>query len=228
MLLSHKTLALIALIASVFLGPLNAQDDFDENSKINTNLGFPITLPANTTGDFTRFGTGVTAGAGYNFNSHNAFVGEFMWNWLYPTDASLTPLRDALQSTALNGHSNLFGLTANYKLEGRGRRFGGYVIGGGGLYYRNATLSASVTPPAGTACTTVWEWWGFTCSSGTVVVATHKSFSSAVFGGNFGGGFTIKVGSEPRYRMYFEARYHYIPDSTTPIRFIPVTTGIRF
>jgi len=103
------------------------------------------------------------------------------------------------------------------------------LIAGGGIYYRNASLSKTVTPPAGTTCASAWTWWGFTCSSGTVVVATtHTGFSDAVFGGNAGVGFTIKVGDAPRYRLYFEARYHYIPSSTFITRVIPVTTGIRF
>ena len=226
---SHRLLLGAILITFLGTTPLYGQYEYDENSKLNTNLGFPITIPAGKTSDFTKLGTGLVAGAGYNFNRYNAFVGEFMWNWLYPTDAALAPLRTALQSTDLNGHSNLFALTGNYRLEARGKRLGVYLIGGGGVYYRNASLSKTFTPPAGTTCTPVWTWWGYACSSGTVVVATaHTSFSDAVFGGNAGAGFTIKVGEAPRYRVYFEARYHYIPNSTPTTRFIPVTTGIRF
>lgn len=230
MRISYRLLLAASLITFLCATPLFGQYEYyDENSKLNTNLGFPVTVPAGSTSEFVTFGTGVVAGAGYNFNRYNAFVGEFMWNWLYPTDAALGPLRTALQSTDLNGHSNLFSLTGNYKLEARGKRVGAYLIAGGGVYYRNASLSKTVTPPAGTTCTSAWTWWGFTCSSGTVVVATtHTGFSDAVFGGNAGVGFTIKVGDAPRYRLYFEARYHYIPSSTFITRVIPVTTGIRF
>jgi Outer membrane protein beta-barrel domain len=226
-----KVLLAVAVIAAPLLKPMFAQDfdwDFDENSRLNTNLGFPVTVPVGSTSELTTLGTGVVAGAGYNFNQHHAFVGEFMWNWLYPTDASLSPLQGALQSSELNGHSNLFVLTANYRFELRGRIFGTYLIGGGGLYYRNASLTQAVTPAAGTPCTQVWQWWGFRCSSGTVVVSqTRSGFSSAVFGGNAGIGFTIHVG-EPRYRLYFEGRYHYAPDENFTLRFIPITVGIRF
>ena len=228
----HKPIVLplvLLLLVCFCTTSLAAQQEYDENSKLNTNIAFPVTLPAGQTSHLALLGTGMTTGAGYNLNQHHAFVGEFMWNWLYPTDESLTPLRNAIQSTDLNGHSNLFVLTANYRYEMRGRRFGGYAIGGGGLYYRNASLSRAVTVPAGTPCAPAWQWWGFSCSSGVVIVnQVHSSFSSPEAGWNAGAGFTIKVGEEPRYRLYFEARYHYVPSSTLPLRMIPLTTGIRF
>jgi hypothetical protein len=220
-------LATLVFILGMLPLALEAQE-FDENSKLNTNLGFPFTVPVGTASDVSSLGTGFTTGAGYNFNQHHAFVGEFMWNWLYPTDESLTPLRQALGSSELNGHSNLFVLTGNYRFEVRGHRLGGYFIGGPGLYYRNADLTTNVTPPPGTACSPVWQWWGYRCSSGVVAANSTSSFASAVLGGNAGVGFTIAVG-EPRYRLYFEARYHYAPfGNNTSMRFIPITTGIRF
>ena len=225
---SSRNLLLLLLITLLFQCSLQSQE-YDENSRLNTNLAFPVTVPVSNTSHLVRMGTGATAGAGYNFTHNHAFVGEIMWNWLYPTDESLAPLRNALGSTALNGHSNLFSFSANYRFEMRGKRFGGYVIGGPGLYYRNADLSAQVTPLPGTPCTPVWQWWGYECSSGIVVVQNHSTFSSSVLGGNFGGGLTVKVGSETRYRVYFEARYHYAPfENNATIRFIPITTGIRF
>lgn len=226
MIRASRILLTIAFVTATLSLPLSAQD-LDEDSKLNTNLGFPVTVPVSTMSQLTNLGTGVVAGAGYSFNQHHAFVGEFMWNWLYPTDQSLAPLRTALPSGGLNGHSNLFTLTANYRYEVRGQRFGAYFIGGAGLYYRNASLTQTVTAPAGTACTPVWQWWGYRCASGVVVNQTNSSFSSSIFGGNAGAGLTIKVG-EPRYRLYVEARYHYAPDNTFNLRFIPITTGIRF
>lgn len=221
----------IALILSPFLSSAFAQyeDDFDPDSKLNTNLGFPVTVPVSLTSDLAKLGTGVVVGAGYNFNQHHAFVGEFMWNWIYPTDESLAPLRPATAFGDLNGHSNLFVGTANYRFELRGRHLGTYFIGGGGIYYRNASRTEVVTPAPGTPCTLVWQWWGFRCSSGTVLVQqTSSTFPSAVFGGNAGIGITFNIPGEPRYRMYVEARYHYAPGTPFDLRFIPITTGIRF
>ncbi len=222
-----RVLLTLTFIAAVISLPLTAQE-YDENSHLNTHLAFPVSVPVGSTSQFVQWGTGVTGGAGYNFNKNNAFVGELMWNWLYPTDQSLSPLRDALAAGGLNGHSNFFAFTANYKFEMRGRKFGGYIIGGPGLYYRNASLSAQVTPAAGTPCTNAWLWWGFDCAGGVVLVKSHSTFDSSALGGNAGAGFTIKVGPEPRYRLFFEARYHYAPLTNFPVRMIPITTGIRF
>lgn len=230
MLSLRMALRTFVWLTAVFAGtlPLPAQE-YDENSRANTNLAFPVTVPLGQMGKFARLGTGVVTGAGYNFDRHNALIGEFMWNWLYPTEESLTPLRTALQRPDLNGHGNLFTLTANYRLEKRGPVFGAYLIGGGGLYYRNASIvERTGTVPPGTTCVPAWLWWGFSCSSGIVAVSQARTgFSSAVPGWNAGGGFTIQM-RESDYRFYFEARYHYAPGSPFAIRMIPITTGIRF
>jgi len=225
--LTAPVFILVTMVGMLPVAPLAAQE-FDESSRVNTNLGLPFTVPIGTASGVATLGTGVTFGAGYNFNQHHGLVGEFMWNWLYPTGESLAPLRQALGSDQLNGHSNLFVLTGNYRFEMLGHRYGGYFIGGPGLYYRNADLTAHVTPLPGTQCTPVWQWWGYRCSSGVVVASQTSSFAGAVLGGNVGAGFTINVG-EPRYRLYFEVRYHYAPfGNNNTIRFIPITTGIRF
>jgi len=231
MLRIGRILLVLAIAIVLLPSVLYAQvydDEFDPESKLNTNIAFPITVPVSSTSDFTHFGTGMIVGAGYNFNRHHAFVGEFMWNWLYPTEESLQPLRPATAKGDLNGHSNLFAFTANYKYELRGPRIGTYFIGGVGFYYRNASRTESVSPPPGTACTPVWQWWGFGCSAGTVNMdQTNSSFPSSTIGGNAGMGITFSLPDQPRYRMYVEARYHYAP-GTFHLRLIPVTVGIRF
>jgi hypothetical protein len=227
MLRARKFLLAIAAVIAPLLNPLFAQE-LDSDNKLNSNIGLPVTIPVGSTSDFTHVGTGIVTGAGYNFNRHHAFVGEFMWNWLYPTEESLNPLRPNTPTGNLNGHSNLFVLTANYRLEFGGQRFGGYFIGGVGYYYRNASRTEVVTPPAGTACTPVWQWWGFACSGGTVAVSqTNSSFPGGVMGGNAGTGIILRPSGESHYRIYIEARYHYAPGNTFNLRFIPVTIGIR-
>ena len=228
MLGAGRVLVALAVLFALSIGSLCAQE-FEADNKLNANMGFPVTVPVGSTSDFTHLGSGIVVGTGYNFNRHHAFVGEFMWNWLYPTEESLAPLRPATQEGDLNGHSNLFVVTANYRLEFRGQRFGTYFIAGGGYYYRNASRTETVTPPAGTACTAVWQWWGFTCSGGTVNVdQTSSSFPRGVFGGNAGMGITISIPDAPHYRIYIEARYHYAPGDTFDLRFIPITIGARF
>jgi len=92
-------------------GPGNDDPSFTDN------LGLTTSLPLHPTSQFMSAGLGVNAGAGYNFDRRNALIGEFMWNWLYPTDAALQPIRIAAQSPNIGGHGNLFALTANYKFE---------------------------------------------------------------------------------------------------------------
>ena len=208
---------------------LSAQeDDFDENSRLNTNIAVPVVVPVNPTARFTNFGLGFTAGAGYNLSRRNAFVGEFMWNRLFPSNSAITPLRVALHSRSLKGYGNLLAFTGNYKFELRGKSLGTYFIGGGGFYYRSVSLSQEVVTGTTIACTPEWVFWGFVCSSGVVSSdQTLASTSSAAPGFNAGMGFTIKVG-EPRYRLYFEARYHYAATTPANTQLIPITFGIRF
>jgi hypothetical protein len=208
---------------------LSAQEyDFDENSRLNTNIAVPVVAPVNPTARFTNFGVGFTAGAGYNMSPRNAFVGEFMWSRLFPSNSAITPLRVALHSRSLKGYGNLLAFTGNYKFELRGKSLGTYFIGGGGFYYRSVTLSQEVVTGTAIACTPEWVFWGFVCSSGVVSSdQTLASTSSAAPGFNAGMGFTIKVG-EPRYRLYFEARYHYAATTPANTQLIPITFGIRF
>jgi hypothetical protein len=222
------TLATLLVVASCST-LLSAQDeDFDENSKLNTNLGMALAVPVNPTARFTHFGFGFTLGAGYNMTRRNAFIGEFLWNRLYPSNSALAPLRQALHTRNLNGHGNLIAVTGNYRYELRGSTLGAYLIGGVGFYYRNVSLDHEVVTGTTTTCTPEWIFWGFTCTSGVVSSdQTLASTSSAAAGFNGGMGFTIKV-SEPRYRIYIEARYHYAATSPSNTQLIPITFGVRF
>jgi hypothetical protein len=140
----------------------------------------------------------------------------------------MAPLRQALHDGTLNGHGNLYAFTANYRFELRGRALGTYFIAGGGFYYRNAELSQHVVTGTQTSCTREWLFFGFTCTNGTVSSdQTLAKASSGTLGANGGMGFTVKVG-EPRYRLYFEARYHYAPTTRLNTQIIPITVGIRF
>jgi hypothetical protein len=228
MLRACKVLLAIAVLIAMPLGSVFAQE-IETDNKLNSHIAFPVIIPVSSTSDFAHVGTGFVTGAGYNFTPHHAFVGEFLWSWLYPTEESLDPIRPATAKGDLNGHSNLFVLTANYRFELRRRGVGTYLIAGAGYYYRNASRTEVVAPLAGTACTPVWRWWGFTCTGGTVDVnQTSSSFPGGVFGGNAGLGLTFTIPNEPHYRMYVEARYHYAPGGTFDLRFIPITIGVRY
>src|ERR1700761_1416999 len=212
----------------VFLGialassqPLLAQ--CGDDCKVNTNLAAVITVPVSQTARVASIGWGTVAGVGYSLNKQNALIGEFMWNRVSNSSGSLQPLQAAEPSVHLTGNSDIFTLTGNYRFELRGRLLGTYLIGGGGWYLRNTSLSAKVTAGAATPCAPVWLWWGFTCSSGMVNPnQSLESSHSNALGANLGIGFTVRVVQSP-YRLYSEARYHYIPQKNINAQFVAAT-----
>jgi Outer membrane protein beta-barrel domain len=214
------------LIASCAL--LSQEEEGDDNSKLNTNLGVPISGHLNPMAKFSNFGLGATAGAGYNFTRRHAFVGEFMWNHLFVNGNALAPIRAALQNPTLGGKGELFSLTGNYRFELRGQTLGTYFIAGGGLYHRDASLSQKVTTGNNITCEPTWEWWGFSCTSGTVGSnQTLRSTSSSALGVNGGIGFTARTGEAP-YRVYIETRYHFAPTKSINTQLVVLTIGIRY
>jgi hypothetical protein len=216
----------LALMTAAWTTPLYAQE---ESEKINSNLGFSIATPLNPTAQFTSPGWGFTAGAGYNFSQHHSIIGEVMWDRLYATDNAIGAIRAVVpQSSGLSGHNSIFAVTANYRFELRGKSRGVYFIGGGGWYYRSASLSREVTTGTTTTCTPEFLWWGFSCESGVVTSnQTLASTHSSALGANGGVGFTVKVG-EPSYRFYVESRYHYAPNKRFSTQLVNITVGIRY
>jgi hypothetical protein len=205
-----------------------AQGEPDDDPKGNTNLGFTMSAPLNPLGQFATLGLGMSVGAGYNFTRRHAVVGEFMWNHLNVDNAAVNAIRDTLQNPFLNAKSDVFAFTANYRYELRGKALGTYFIGGGGLYYRNASLSQRVVTGSGITCTPVWLWWGFSCESGTVTAnQTVRGSSSNALGMNGGIGFTARVGDAP-YRIYVESRYHWAPNKGISTQLATITIGIRY
>src|SRR5258708_28846846 len=133
----------------------------NDDPSVPSNLGMPLSVPLNPTARFVSGGWGVDYGAGYNFTRRHAVIGEFMWNSLYASNEALQQVRAALQSSKVSGHGNLFAFTGNYRYELRGRTFGTYFIGGGGWYYRNASLSKPVPTGTTATCTPPRAWWRF-------------------------------------------------------------------
>jgi len=200
----------------------------NDNPRGTTSLGMPLSAPLGPTASHMSFGLGMNFSAGYNFDRRNALIGEFMWNWLYPTDQTLRPIHVALKTNKVSGHGNLFAFTGGYRLELRGRTLGAYSIIGGGWYYRTASLSRTL--PAGTTigCSPAWLWWGYDCSSGAVVGDLTEVHSNAgALGGNAGVGLTFRVGEAPS-RMYVEARYHFAPTKNVTTQLLTVNWGIRY
>jgi hypothetical protein len=207
---------------------LGAQETGNDDPSVTTSLGIPISAPLSPISRQLAGAWGVSSEIGYNFDRKNALIGEFMWNSLYPTNEALQPIRVALQSPHVNGHGNLFALTSEYRFELRGRSLGVYFIGGGGLYYRSASLSKPVPTGTTITCDPAWIWWGFSCTVGVVTNnATIASSSTRAFGANGGVGLTIRVGEAP-YRFFAESRYHFAPTKNVTTQLIVVTFGIRY
>jgi len=220
--------AILLAIALVPAQLLQAQDDCGDECKLNTNLATILSVPVNPSTQVLGAGWGFVGGAGYNFDRRNAFVGEFMWTRVYPSSGALQPLQMALQSKDLEGNSDLYAITGNYRFELRGRLLGAYLIGGGGWYYRNTWLSKEVNSGTGNVCTPVWRWFGYSCTSGVVNPNQPPVASTSnVLGANGGIGFTARVGEAP-YRVYVETRYHYAPTKNMSTQLIVVTLGIRY
>ena len=222
-----EILILICLVAVP--GSIRAQfEDGNDNPIVASNFGITTSLPLSSISRYASTGLGVDAGVGYNFDRRNALFGEFMYNWLYPTEAALQPLRVALQSPKVNGNGNLFATTANYKFELRGKLLGVYLIGGGGWYRRNTSYSKQIPVGTSITCDPVWVWWGYSCSSGLVTTnLTVANSTRDAFGANGGIGFTIRVGEAP-YRLYVESRYHYAPTKDIATHLLAFTFGIRY
>ena len=229
----HRVLP--AIITTVLLATLCvrvfAQDDgeFGDDSKLNTNLAFTLTAPLNPMSSFVNVGGGFVAGAGFNVNRRNAFVGEFMWNRLGAADSAIAPIQQALGTRDISGNADIFAVTGNYRFELQGKTTGIYFIGGAGWYRRSASITTHVATGSSIQCNRTWEWWGYLCTSGTVISdQTLASSTSDALGMNGGIGITFKKADEPRYRFYMEARYHYAPTKNVKTQLIPITIGMRF
>lgn len=226
---SREQAARLMIFMLMMILPLKAQNHESEPfRRLNSNAAFTISAPLGQTATYSTVGWGVVYGAGYNFSRHHSLVGEVMWNSLIPSDAALAPIRAQLQYNSINGHGNLVTLTGNYRLNVEGKVYGVYFIGGGGLYYRNANLSQTIAVGNSVDCTAAWLWWGFSCTSGTVTAnQSLTGFSSTVFGGNVGIGFTARI-PDSGYSFYIESRYHYAPTKGLHTQVMPISIGVRF
>jgi Outer membrane protein beta-barrel domain len=199
-----------------------------DNPRVTTNIGMPLSVPLSPTSQYVSWGLGMNVGAGYNFDRQNALVGEFMWNYLYPTSQTLGPIQAALNTDKVSGHGNVFALTGGYKLELRGRALGTYLILGGGWYFRTASLSRSIPDGTAIGCVPAWVWWGYNCSSGLVVSNLTEIHSNTNAPGVNGGiGMTFRVGEAP-FRVYVETRYHFAPTKNISTQLITINWGIRY
>ena len=218
-----RTALIVFLIAAACAPGVHAQD-----SKINSNLGMGVSTPLNPTAQFAGASVNAVVGVGYNIDRHNSVVGQFMWSGLPANRNAFLPIRAIAGFNDISGSSNLFAVTGNYRYQVQGKTFGVYVIAGGGVYYRHASLSRQVDVGTGTVCGPAWEYWGYGCVSGIVSQdQTLISTGSTAPGANAGVGFTIRI-TEDGYKFYVEARYHYAATRGISTTLIPITLGFSW
>ena len=188
----------------------------------NFNFGGGIGFPVGDSSNFVNSGGHFVVGGGYNFVTGIGVNTEFMWHDLPPKRSLL----DAFE--APDGSARLYAGTVNgiVRIPTK-RRFGAYVIGGGGWYHRSGELTNPVLVP-GTICTPPIYWWSIGCVDGLVpsneVIASR---SSDFFGGNIGGGLTIPLGKGTS-KFYVEVRYHHASHSNVSTDVLPLTFGFRW
>lgn len=217
----------IAFMGALCTRGLQAQES-ETGSKLNTNLGMGLNVPLNPTAQIVGSSLNVVVGAGYNINRHHSFVGQFMWAGLPVNKEAFRPVYLIANTHDVSSSSNLFAVTANYRYRRQGRTFGWYLIGGGGAYYRRASLSRQVDVGTATVCGPSWLYWGYGCVNGIVSQdQTLLSAGSTAFGGNGGTGFTIRINDEG-YKFYVESRYHYAPTKYIATTLITVTLGFAW
>jgi hypothetical protein len=221
------------LIAIAFLGVFLSVPGYAQDShSFNWHIGGGIGVPLGTTSQFVGISGTFQSGAGPNLSQHSSIVGEFLWQGLPPTPKVLAvvvnPLIAAGLPNSVSTSTNLYALTANYMFRRGGDRYGYYVIGGGGWYYRHAALNNYTVAP-GTVCQPIWDWWGYTCQAGFVSTSNTLATRGVSSGGVNGGvGITISLG-DSGLKYYMEARYHYSPQGgRISTQIIPVTLGFRW
>ncbi len=226
--MSLRTVLAVFLIMAACGRAARAQEEDADTSKITTNIGGGVSVPLNPLGHFIGAGANFVVGVGYNVTKRNSLIGQFMWSGLPPDREAFLPVWAAAGVRNIHGSSNLFAVTGNYRYQHQWKVFGVYFIGGGGMYYRAASLSRSVPLGTATVCEPIWEYWGYSCESGIVSRdETLISTGDAVLGGNGGVGFTIRI-TDSGYKFYVESRYHYAPTRGLSTTLIPITLGFAW
>jgi hypothetical protein len=217
--MSKNILIPVILLSASGLTRLHAEDF----SKFNFNIGGGITTPINPTAQYVGLSGNFNVGAGYNINKKNSIIGEFSWNGLPPNTILHLP-------NAPFGNVNLYSITTEFRHHIDrigGSPFGVYVIGGGGWYYRFATVDKNYVVAPGTPCLPIYFWWGYGCDTSFTVTETILSKGNSAGGVNAGAGFTIRL-SDSGWKFYVESRYNYAWSNRIPTTFVPVTFGFRF
>jgi hypothetical protein len=221
---------LIGLAAAVpargqFYGP---EQELGVTGPLVWNFGGAAVVPLGPQADRLNLGGGFTAGLTFNPHPVLGLQLEYGGSW-----ASLKSGSGPLAAQGIGGTGSFQYLDLNLVVHpGRAGPASFYLVGGGGLYYRYATI----TRVTGTAVVPYCDPWLYYCSATPVSTGTVLgSRSSWDWGLDAGLGVTFAVA--PPLRLYLEARYHYVfgPSFTTSTgqrrtadgEFLPLVIGIR-
>ncbi|MBI2816493.1 MAG: outer membrane beta-barrel protein [Acidobacteria bacterium] len=219
--LRRKTLAIVfACLATLFALPVFAQTTEAPAISFTGDIGAGVSLPVYSTGRNMDTGWNVKGGAGVMFGRHAGVVGEFMYSRFDVTQTALTRLNFP------NGDMDFWGLTVNpmIRLNREDSRYDAYLIGGGGLYYRNIDFTA----PTVSTFTAFDPFFGLFVPVAIPANEILRSHTVLKGGLNIGGGIGVKVGDTRKGSVYVETRYHHMytrPNATTVL---PVTFGFRW
>jgi opacity protein-like surface antigen len=237
-----RKLLVAGFILLIAAAPAMAQDE----RPVTVNLGGGAAFPVSGLRDSFNTGFNGAIGATFNFTPRLGFQGEYQYDWMpgpdKTIDVSNVPGGVATSTGLLESHHKMhvgdFNLV--YTPDTHGGAFGGYVLGGLGVYHRTIAVT---TPSVGFA--TVCDPYWLVCYPAAVEVdRIVGDRSSTDFGIDFGGGVTFGHAA----KFYVEMRYHYVwgpkvpgqirnGDGTlspsgetfsTNAQYFPLTFGVRF
>ena len=211
----HKRTLFLVVITMVVAAALPA--DAQDFNRFLINVGGGMGYPQGDLNSFANSSGSFVAGGGYNFTRYLGADTEYYWQDL--------PVNDRLKELIKmpNVRARQYAWTFNPIVRVPiGRKFGAYVIGGIGWYFRSGEAT---TPGIGVICDPYWSWW-YGCVIGSTDIVT-KSKSSSAFGKNIGVGLTYRLGESP-LKLYTEVRYHQASYNNVSTQLVPVVIGIRW
>jgi hypothetical protein len=209
--------------------PQEPREDLGLLGPIVFNIGGMLNVPVGATSDRTNLGAGLTAGV--TFNPHRNFGAQLEYG------AAWSDLKTGGQVANLGvfgtGFFQYFNLNAVVRPTRTWNRVGFYLIGGGGLYYRRASINRVNGTTAAAYCDPYLFYCYATPVSTATILGSRDSWDWGVDGGL---GLTFAV--TPFSRVYLEARFHYIwgPTFTAPNgqqrtangEYVPIVLGFQF
>lgn len=181
------------------------------------NVGAGPTAAIGTMHNRLNTGWNINAGGGINASNTFALVAEFGYNSFGVADQALAALN------VPDGSARIYSVTLNPMIRfGYDRRFGGYIIGGGGWYRRTVEFTQPTT-----AIVPVFDpWFGFIGSAVIPADQVIGSKTNDAGGANIGAGFTFGVAEGAKF--YTEVRYHWMNAGSHNTTVLPITFGFRW